>query len=432
MAQITFVGTGYVGLVNGVALAEMGHSVICFDTDEKRIKTLKKGHMPIYEPDLKEVLFSNLTKGHISFTSNVKTAYHHSDIIFLCVGTPQDSDGNANLTAVFSALDAISTTLDHECLIVVKSTVPVGSCEKIERALSALIKPGFWFEVASNPEFLSQGSALHDALHPTRIILGTISSKAEAILKNIYTSFDAPIVSVSRESAEMIKYASNSFLALKISYINEVANLCEAVGANILEVSQGMKHDPRIGSSFLNAGIGFGGSCLPKDSLAFCTVAKQMGRPLHTLEAAIAVNSQQKRQLYIKAKKHFGTIKGLKIAVLGLAFKPQTDDLRDSPALMNLRWFIKDGADVAVYDPFARNAFLKTELAKEVTLCSSVQDVLKKAQAVFIFTEWDEFKKLSSADFLALDPVPVIFDGRNIYRKNEMEKSGICYFSIGQ
>jgi len=302
MAQITFVGTGYVGLVNGVALAEMGHNVICFDTDEKRIKSLNKGQMPIYEPGLKEMLESNHLKGRIRFSSSAKQAYQNAEVIVICVGTPQDNDGNANLSSIFLAIGEISAHLDHDCLIVVKSTVPVGSCERIEKAIAESIKPGFWFEVASNPEFLAQGSALHDALHPTRIVIGIKSSRAETLLKKVYATFDSPIVCVSRESAEMIKYASNSFLALKISYINEVANYCEAVGANILEVSQGMKYDPRIGSSFLNAGIGFGGSCLPKDSLAFCTAAKSRKSPLHTLEAAIAVNAQQKQRLYKKAE----------------------------------------------------------------------------------------------------------------------------------
>lgn len=352
--KIVIAGTGYVGLVSGVCFAERGHNVTCVDIDENKIQAMKNGICPIYEENLQELMVKNYNEGRLDYTTDYKTAYKDADAIFIGVGTPEQEDGSANLTYVAKVSRQIAENIEKDCLVVVKSTVPVGTNDKVEQFIKDSLVHNVKVEVASNPEFLSQGHAVRDTLYAKRIVIGTESKNAENTLREIYKSFDLPIVSVDRRSSEMIKYASNNFLALKISYMNDIANLCELVGANIDNVAKGMGYDNRIGSDFLNAGIGFGGSCFPKDTKALRYIANENKYSLKTIEAAVNVNEEQKLKLFKKAKKRLITFDGLKVAVLGLTFKPDTDDLREAPSIKNIDLFLKNGADVYVYDP-ARN-----------------------------------------------------------------------------
>ena len=374
-------GTGYVGLVAGVCFAEVGHQVICVDVDEEKIKMLKQGISPIYEAGLEELLKKNLAAGRIDFTTDYKLAYKDADAIFIGVGTPEQPDGSANMYYIATVARQIAESAEKDCLVVVKSTVPVGTADKVEQFIKDFLVNGVKIEVASNPEFLAQGSAVHDTLHAARIIIGTESKWAEDMLKQIYAPFKLPIVTVSRRSAEMIKYASNNFLALKISFMNDIANLCELVGADIQDVALGMSYDERIGSRFLNAGVGYGGSCFPKDTKALLYLARQNGYELRTVKAAIDVNKDQKTILYRKASKRLITFSGLKVAVLGLTFKPGTDDLREAPSLDNVPLLLEQGADIYAYDPVGMNNFkkniLKANTKWEYNLCGQYRRSLK-------------------------------------------------------
>lgn len=334
--KIVVAGTGYVGLVAGVCFAEVGHNVTCVDVDEQKVKLMESGISPIYEEGLEELMQKNHAAGRLHYTVDYKEAYRDADAIFIGVGTPEQPDGSANLGYIAAVSRQIAETVEKDCLVVVKSTVPVGTNDKVEQFIQDFLVHDVNIEVASNPEFLAQGSAVQDTFHAARIIIGTESKKAEELLMKIYEPFHLPIVSVSRRSAEMIKYASNDFLALKISYMNDIANLCELVGADIEDVARGMSYDARIGANFLKAGIGYGGSCFPKDTKALKFLAEQAGYHLETVEAAVAVNARQKTRLFQKASNRMITFDGLKVAVLGLAFKPGTDDLREAPSLDNV------------------------------------------------------------------------------------------------
>ena len=357
--KIAVAGTGYVGLVAGVCFAEKGHNVICVDVDENKVKMMKDGKCPIYEENLEELMIKNYKEGRIDYTTDFKAAYKDADAIFIGVGTPEQEDGSANLSYVATVSRQIAESVEKDCLVVVKSTVPIGTNDKVEQFIKDSLAHNVKIEVASNPEFLAQGHAVRDTLQAKRIVIGTESKEAETKLKEIYEPFGLPIVSVSRRSAEMIKYASNDFLALKISYMNDIANLCELVGANIEDVAKGMSYDPRIGSSFLHAGIGYGGSCFPKDTKALKYLAKQYGYHLKTVEAAVDVNEAQKTKLFKKASERLITFNGLKVAVLGLTFKSGTDDLRESPAFDNVNILLDYGAIVNVYDPISIDKFKK-------------------------------------------------------------------------
>ena len=328
MMNLTVAGTGYVGLVAGVCFAEKGHDVTCVDIDEKKVKLMESGISPIYEAGLEELMKKNNAAGRLHYTTDYVSAYAHADAVFIGVGTPEMPDGSADLSYIAAAARQIAESVERDCLVVVKSTVPIGTNDKVEQFIRDFLVRDVKVEVASNPEFLAQGTAVHDTLEAARIIIGTESKKAEEILKKIYEPFQLPIVSVSRRSAEMIKYASNDFLALKISYMNDIANLCELVGADIEDVAEGMKYDRRIGDRFLNAGIGYGGSCFPKDTKALRFLADKYGYKLRTVDAAVEVNQEQKLRLFQKASDRMITFSGLKAAVLGLTFKPGTDDLR--------------------------------------------------------------------------------------------------------
>ena len=429
--KISVAGTGYVGLVAGVCFAEKGHNVTCVDVDEKKVELMKSGVSPIYEQGLEELMQKNYKEGRLHFTTDYKSAYKDPDAIFIGVGTPEQPDGSANLKYVATVSRQIAENIEKDCLVVVKSTVPVGTNDKVEQFIKDSLVHNVKIEVASNPEFLAQGTAVYDTLHAKRIIIGTESKVAEEKLIEIYKDFNLPIVAVNRRSADMIKYASNDFLALKISYMNDIANLCELVGADIQDVARGMSYDPRIGEKFLNAGIGYGGSCFPKDTKALKYLASQHGYKLRTVEAAVDVNTEQKTKLFHKACNRLITFDGLKVAVLGVAFKPGTDDLRESPALDNIELLLKEGADIYVYDPVASDN-LKRKYPTQVHYVEQAEEALESANVCFIFTEWQEIKDITPSDYKKLMKTPLVYDGRNIYNIKDMKNTGVEYYSIGR
>ncbi len=436
--KIVVAGTGYVGLVAGVCFAQKGHDVTCVDTDEKKIKLMESGVCPIYEKDLQELMQKNYSEGRLHYTTDYAAAYRRPDAIFIGVGTPEQPDGSANLSYIAAVSRQIAENVEKDCLVVVKSTVPVGTNDKVEQFIKDfLVHKEVQIEVASNPEFLAQGSAVHDTLHAARIVIGTQSAHAEEMLRKIYEPFGLPIVSVSRRSAEMIKYACNDFLALKISYMNEIANLCELVGANIEDIAEGMSYDERIGANFLKAGIGYGGSCFPKDTKALKFIARQYGYTLKTVEAAVDVNAEQKTRLFHKACDRMITFRNLKVAVLGLAFKPGTDDLREAPSVDNIQLLLAGGADICAYDPVAeensRKKFPEGVCGNgTMTYVKTPEEALEGANICFIFTEWKEIKGLKAEQFVRLMQTPLVYDGRNVYRLEEMQKGGVEYYSIGR
>ncbi|MGG4287980.1 UDP-glucose/GDP-mannose dehydrogenase family protein [Priestia megaterium] len=437
MSKIAVAGTGYVGLVAGVCFAEMGHQVTCVDIDQDKVELMKSGISPIYEADLQDLMVKNYQIGRLDYTTDYQSAYKDADAIFIGVGTPEQPDGSANLSYIATVARQIAESVEKDCLVVVKSTVPVGTNDKVEQFIQDFLVNDVRVEVASNPEFLAQGSAVHDTLHAERIIIGTESKWAQKLLQDIYKPFNLPIVSVNRRSAEMIKYASNDFLALKISYMNDIANLCELVGADIQDVAKGMSFDERIGSKFLNAGIGFGGSCFPKDTKALDYLAKQNGYELKTVQAAIDVNEEQKTMLYKKASRRLITFNGLKVAVLGLTFKPGTDDLREAASLENIPLLLEQGADIYAFDPVGADNFAKVHPEGRhgrgsITYVSNVEEAIKDANVCFIFTEWGEVKEVTPSMYKELMRTPLVYDGRNIYNVDKMEQVQVEYHSIGR
>lgn len=429
--NIVVAGTGYVGLVTGVCLSEVGHNVTCIDVNEEKINLMKKGISPIYEPGLDELLNKNNKNGNLKFSTDYTNAYKNAEVIFIGVGTPEREDGSANLSYVYNVCDEIAESLEKDCLIVVKSTVPIGTNEKIESYIKERLVRDVNIEVASNPEFLAQGTAVNDTLNASRIVIGVESKKAEDILKEVYLPYGQPIVVTDRKSAEMVKYASNDFLALKISFINEIANLCEIVGANIEDVTKGMGYDKRIGNKFLNAGLGYGGSCFPKDTKALHWLANDNGYEIKTIKATIEVNQNQKYKLFREAKKNLGSLKGKKVAILGLTFKPGTDDLREAPSIPNVNRLLEEGAIVVAYDPIGDKNF-KRIVTDKIEYVSRAENALKDADIAFIFTEWDEIKSIPISEYENTMKRAIIYDGRNCYDLNEVEKYNVEYHSIGR
>lgn len=427
--KIAIAGTGYVGLVTGVCLAEQGHTVTCVDTDSNKIDLLRKGITPIFESGLSELMSKN--EQNLTYTTNFKLAYKNSDIIFIGVGTPENHDGSVNLSYVYTVAKQIAQTIEKDCVIVVKSTVPIGTNDKLETLIKSYLKNNVNIYVASNPEFLAQGTAVNDTLYPSRIVLGVDDEYAENTLKEIYKNFNVPILITDRTSAEMIKYASNDFLALKISYINEISNLCEIVGANVDDVARGMGYDNRIGNKFLNAGIGYGGSCFPKDTKALHWLASFHDYELKTIKAAIEVNENQKLKLIKKARKYYESFEGLTVAVLGVTFKPNTDDLREAPSLVNLPILIEDGANVKVWDPVGIES-LKKLYPNEITYCLTIDQTILNSDICFIFTEWDKVKNYELSRFVTLMNKPIVLDGRNCYGVLDAQNAGLIYESIGR
>ena len=428
--KLAVAGTGYVGLVAGVCFAHAGHTVTCVDVNPEKVEMLSRGISPIYEKDLEPMLQENLAQNRVFFTTDPEVAYADKDAIFIGVGTPEQADGSANLTYLAQVCRQIAEHVTRDCLVVVKSTVPVGTNDLVEQYIHDFLRRDVRVLVASNPEFLSQGNAVADTLHASRIVIGTEQKEAEELLQEIYRPFGLPVVSVSRRSAEMIKYASNDFLALKISYMNDIANLCERVGANIDDVAEGMRYDARIGAKFLNAGIGFGGSCFPKDTKALLYLAGQHGYRLQTVEAAVEINQAQKVRLFEKAQKRFMSFNGMKAAVLGVTFKPGTDDLREAPSLANIALLLDKGADLTVYDPVGIRRF--HAFYPDIPAAATPQEALRDASVCFIFTEWPQICALTPEDFLSNMRTPVVFDGRNVFDVERMRRAGVEYTSIGR
>ncbi len=430
--KIAVAGTGYVGLVTGICLAENGHEVTCVDVDEAKIRIMQQGKTPIFEPGLQELMTKNMDR--LSYTTDFKEAYRDAEVIFIGVGTPEKKDGSANLSYVFAVAEQIAESITKECVIVIKSTVPIGTNDKVEELINERLNGRLKAHVASNPEFLAQGTAVQDTLHASRIVIGVEDEFSEKKLKEVYEGLDAPLVVTNRRSAEMIKYASNDFLALKISYINEIANLCEVIGADIQDVAKGMSYDSRIGSRFLNAGIGYGGSCFPKDTKALSWLATFNDHEIKTVKAAIEVNENQKLLPVKKAAKYYKDLKGVTVAVLGLTFKPGTDDLREAPSLVTVPILLDDGAVVKAWDPVGVENFKKRiENGSEIEYCDTIEETLKDAEICFIFTEWPDVKALDPLQFKKLMKTPILIDGRNCYDVKKMkEVSGIVYDSIGR
>lgn len=431
--KISIIGTGYVGLVQGACFADTGNSVICMDVDEKKIANLKKGIIPIYEPGLDEVVKRNTQYGRLFFSTDLKSAVEKSKIIFLCLPTPQSEDGSADLTHVLGVSEKIAGYLNEDKILISKSTVPVGTVERLEQLFKK--KGQHTVEVVSNPEFLKEGTALQDSLKPDRIIIGTRDKKTAEILTELYEPFvrtGNPIIIMDEKSAELTKYAANSYLATKITFMNDMANLCEAVGADIEWIRKGIGSDPRIGKHFLFAGIGYGGSCFPKDVKALIKTSGDHGHKLGILEEVDKINQNQKSLIVTKIRKHFsGSLKNKTIAIWGIAFKPQTDDIRDAPSLVIIESLLKEGAKVRVHDPAAlQNA--KKVFGSRVHYCESSFDALKDADALAVVTEWNEFRKPDFQRMKTLMKEYIIFDGRNIYDPKELKKAGFVYHGIGR
>ena len=432
---IAVAGTGYVGLVAGVAFSEIGHNVTCVDVNEDKIKKMSEGVCPIYEPKLKELMIKNSNR--LNYTTDYKTAYKNADVIFIGVGTPEQSDGSANLTYVYKVCEQIIESIESDKVVVIKSTVPVGTNDKIAFYFEEKLKNKFKVAVVSNPEFLAQGSAVHDTLYAPRIVVGVQDEWAEKIIDELYEPltkepYNQTILKMNRCSAEMTKYASNDFLALKISYINEIANLCEKLGANIEDVTKGMSYDSRIGNKFLKAGIGYGGSCFPKDTKALYWLSKKVGAETRLIRETIEVNKEQKIKLFTKAHEDFhGDFDEKKVAILGATFKPNTDDLREGPSIDNIRLLLGYGADVYIYDPVGLDN-IKNIFGNRIKYCSNIDETIKDADICMIMTEWDEIKAYNIDLYLKLMKHPYVYDGRNCYEPKIMKEKGIHYISIGR
>lgn len=429
--KISVVGTGYVGLVTGVALSHIGHHVICIDIDETKVEKMRQGISPIYEPGLEELMKENIQAGRLFFTTSHEEGFKDVDVVYIAVGTPEKEDGSANLMYIEQAVKDIAANITKDVIVVTKSTVPVGTNHYIKELLISLVPKHINVEVVSNPEFLREGSSVYDTFHGDRIVIGADNEEAAKVIEEINKPFGIPIFKTDIKSAEMIKYASNAFLATKISFINEIANICEKVGADVESVALGMGMDKRIGSMFLRAGIGYGGSCFPKDTKALTKIAANIDHNFELLKAVIKVNNHQQRILIDKAKERFGSLAGKKIALLGLSFKPNTDDMREAASIVVSKELIAEGAEVVAYDPIAiENA--KKVLPQEVVYTESIEDALENADMAFILTEWAQIKELDLNIYVQKMKQPIVFDGRNCYSLNEVQNYPIEYHSIGR
>ena len=436
--NIAIVGTGYVGLVTGACFAEMGINVICIDIDKRKIDLLNKGEMPIYEPGIQELVVKNVKEGRLSFSTNLKDNLDKVSIVFSAVGTPPDEDGSADLKYVLDVARTVGQNMKDYVLLVTKSTVPVGTAPKVRAVIQEeLDKRGvsFEFDVASNPEFLKEGAAIKDFMSPDRVVVGVESERAALLMERLYKPFvlnGFPIIFMDIASAEMSKYAANAMLATRISFMNEIAKLCEATGANVEMVRKGIGSDKRIGMSFLYAGAGYGGSCFPKDVKALFHTGEEYGVPMKIVEAVELVNEEQKAIVYKKLLKAFnGNISGKTIAVWGLSFKPDTDDMREAPALVVIDNLIKDGAIVKVFDPVAMEE-AKMRIGEKVEYCNSIYDASQGADAIALMTEWKQFRLPSWSKIRQLMKGNVIIDGRNIYDNSELVSEGFIHYSIGK
>jgi len=434
VSRIMMIGTGYVGLVSGACLAEFGNKVICYDIDRDKIDMLEKGKVPFFEPGLEEMVKRNSDEGRLSFSTDLQSSVDASSVVFIAVGTPEREDGSADLSAVFAVAGDIGRSMKGFKVIVQKSTVPVGTTRKLGKAIGEQAGEGADFELVSNPEFLREGSAIEDFMRPNRVVFGFSGPRAPEVVEELYRPLYAggtPILSTTLESAEMVKYASNAFLATKVSFINEIAELCEKLGADVQVVAQGMGMDARIGPKFLHAGTGFGGSCFPKDTIALVTMGDRHGVDMSLVKSTIGANERQSRRAVEKLRRLCGgSLLGLRIAVLGLSFKPNTDDVREASALKIIEQLWREGAEVVAYDPVAganaRRALPRLELA------TGVDDCVKGADGLVLATEWDEFRRLDLGRVASLMKGRRVVDCRNVYRPEKMEELGIAYESFGR
>jgi len=436
--KISVVGTGYVGLVSGTCFSETGVDVVCVDVDQRKIDMLKNGQIPIYEPGLEDIYKRNVEKGRLSFTTSLKDSLADAEAVFIAVGTPPDEDGSADLKYVLGVAREIGRNIDHYMVVVTKSTVPVGTSKKVKAAIQEELKlrnADIPFDVASNPEFLKEGSAVDDFLKPDRIVVGVESAKAEKTMRRLYKPFllnGHPILFMDIASSEMTKYAANSMLATKISFMNDIANLCELVGADISMVRKGIGSDSRIGNKFIYPGTGYGGSCFPKDVQALVRTADEHGHSLEILKAVEAVNYHQKSVLVGKIKSHFGdNLKGLRFGLWGLSFKPKTDDMREAPSLVIIELLLNEGASVIAYDPVAMHEAERI-LGDKITYAKDEYEACIDADALVVVTEWPEFRMPNFRVLEKLLKTKTIFDGRNIYEPEEMQEIGFNYYSIGR
>jgi UDPglucose 6-dehydrogenase len=431
--NICVIGVGYVGLVTGACFAEFGIRVTCVDNDQEKIASLNQGKIPIYEPGLEEMVIKNVKENRLLFTDNLEEAVGHSLVIFIAVGTPADADGQADLRYVKEVARAIGKTMDGYKLIVTKSTVPVGTGEIIHDLIRENQKETHPFDIASNPEFLREGSAIEDFMRPNRVVIGAESDQSIAIMKDLYSPLyllETPFVITSVKTAEMIKYASNAFLATKISFINEMANLCEMVGADVSQVAKGMGLDHRIGSKFLHPGPGFGGSCFPKDTSALASLAAAQGYDFEIVKSVIRVNQRQRQRMVDKILQAVGPVKGKTLGILGLTFKPNTDDIREAPALYIIKKLIAQGATVKAYDPAGMKEARK--ILKKVDFQETIYDVGQGADALILVTEWNPFRTIDWVKMKSLLKSPVVIDLKNIYEPAKMHQNGIRYYSLGR
>jgi len=430
--KIAVIGTGYVGLVAGACFAESGNDVICVDKDGAKVRTLRAGRMPIYEPGLEEIVRRNRHENRLTFTTTLPKAVRSSSIVFIAVGTPQGEDGSADLQHVLEVAREVARAMNGYKVIVDKSTVPVGTAARVREVIRR--ETTHPFSVVSNPEFLKQGAAIDDFMKPDRVVIGAEDPRAREIMQELYAPFTrtgAPIMMMDCASAELTKYAANAMLATRISFMNEVANVCEAVGADVDEVRRAIGADRRIGTSFLFPGVGYGGSCFPKDVKAMIHFASQKDYDFRILRAVEEVNSSQKTRLGTKMRLHFGTLKGRTIAVWGLAFKPRTDDMREAPAIPLIKMLLAEGVNVQAYDPEATKV-AKGIFGTKVTFATKNYDALKGADGLAIVTEWSEFRRPDFEKMRKLMRSPVIFDGRNLFEPEQMKQSGFTYYSIGR
>jgi UDPglucose 6-dehydrogenase len=436
--KIAIVGTGYVGLVSGTCFAETGITVTCVDIDQKKIDKLNNGIIPIYEPGLEDMVKNNVESGRLFFSTSLEESIKDCEAVFIAVGTPPDEDGSADLKYVLAVAEEIGTHMQDYLLVATKSTVPIKTAEKVRKRIAESLKKrnaNIEFDVASNPEFLKEGAAINDFLKPDRIVIGTDSERAEKIMKRLYKPFllnGHPIIFMDITSAEMTKYAANSMLATKISFMNDIANLCEVVGADVNMVRKGIGSDTRIGTKFIYPGVGYGGSCFPKDVQALIRTGDEYNRSLEILKAVELVNNNQKLVMPAKIRSHFGeTLRGRKIAIWGLSFKPHTDDMREAPSLSIIGELLKDGVEIWAYDPVAIEESRRM-LDNQIEYTEDKYEALIDADALVVVTEWPEFRVLNYRMLDKLMREKVIFDGRNIYEAEEVREFGFTYYSIGR
>ncbi|MEK4065687.1 UDP-glucose dehydrogenase family protein [Peribacillus sp. FSL R5-0717] len=430
--KIAVVGTGYVGLVTGVCLSEIGHEVTCIDIDSEKVEKMRTGFSPIYEPGLDKLMLKNIRERRLFFTTDNNQGLQGVNAIYIAVGTPEREDGSANLSFVEQVAKEIAENVTSDVIVVTKSTVPVGTNDKINKIIQSHLVNKVKVFVVSNPEFLREGSAIHDTFYGDRIVIGADNDAAADLIEEINKPFGIPVFRTDLRSAEMIKYASNAFLATKISFINEVANICERLGANIEDVAVGMGQDSRIGNQFLNAGIGFGGSCFPKDTKALVQSADSVGYNLQIVKSAMRVNIEQQEVLLEKLNDRFdNNLEGKRIAILGLAFKPNTDDMREAPSIIITNKLVEQGAEIIAYDPIAMDNAKKI-LNENITYSENLEGALYKSDAALILTAWNELKLIDLSNLDKLMSNPIIFDGRNSFNLDEVKKYNIEYYSIGR